>query len=26
VTLAEMVPPAVDVPRQPAGQRETLTP
>jgi Rrf2 family protein len=26
VTLAEMVPPALDAPRQPAGQRETLTP
>jgi len=26
VTLAEMVPPAADAPRQPAAQRETLTP
>jgi len=26
VTLAEMVPPAFDVPRQPAAHRETLTP
>lgn len=26
VSLAEMVPPAVDVPRQPAALRETLTP